>query len=252
MPAGITRMGLMPGAFSVNVSHAAAYSGAAIGARTKLEPNPVLRVLAYYPSIDQDILKQQMRTIFKDPNLLWLLDEIIDSVNSGIPIGNYLSQWFGNLYLTVMDRFVKEHLKIKHYFRYMDDVIILHDNKCELHTIRSDIENMIEQKLNLKLKSNYQIFPTRVRGIDFVGYRFFGNHTRLRKSIATRLKRAIRDMRKYIKCFGEIAYRHWCMVNSYRGWLKWCNGMEFKYKHIYPVESYCETYYREVIKYGKF
>jgi hypothetical protein len=206
----------------------------------------------YYPSIDQDILKQQMRTIFKDPDLLWLLDEIIDSVNSGIPIGNYLSQWFGNLYLTVMDRFVKEQLKIKYYFRYMDDVIILLDNKRELHTIRSGIEDMIERKLNLKLKSNYQIFPTRVRGIDFVGYRFFGNHIRLRKSIATRLKRAIRAVIKYIECFGEIVHKHWCMINSYRGWLKWCDGAVFTHKHIYPMESYCDSYYKEVIKYGKF
>jgi len=83
----------------------------------------------YYPSINHTILKQEYSKIFKDNDLLWLIYEIIDSVEmsegTGIPIGNYLSQWSANLYLTAFDRWVKETLKVKHYYRYMDDIVVL-------------------------------------------------------------------------------------------------------------------------------
>lgn len=86
----------------------------------------------YYPSIDHNILKQKFRRIFKDEELLWLLDEIIDSVSTskesdgevGIPIGNYLSQYCGNLYLSSFDHWLKEEKHIKYVFRYMDDIVI--------------------------------------------------------------------------------------------------------------------------------
>lgn len=206
----------------------------------------------YYPSINKNILKTQMRNIFKDKNLLWLLDNIIDSVESGIPIGNYLSQWFGNIYLAGLDRFVKEQLKVKYYFRYMDDIIILFKYKLSLHNILKEIQNMINIKLDLKLKPNYQIFPTRIRGIDFIGYRFFGNHIRLRKSIAIKFKKTMNIIKKHIKLFKELVYKQWCSVNSYTGWLKWCNSDELVIKYINPIKPYCDLYYKEVIKYGKF
>lgn len=206
----------------------------------------------YYPSINKNILKTQMRNIFKDKNLLWLLDNIIDSVESGIPIGNYLSQWFGNIYLAGLDRFVKEQLKVKYYFRYMDDIIILFKYKLSLHNILKEIQNMINIKLDLKLKPNYQIFPTRIRGIDFIGYRFFGNHIRLRKSIAIKFKKTMNIIKKHIKLFKELVYKQWCSVNSYTGWLKWCNSDELIIKYINPIKPYCDLYYKEVIKYGKF
>lgn len=83
----------------------------------------------FYPNIDHEVLKTLLRKKFKDNDLLWLLDEIIDSAN-GLPIGNYLSQYFANFYLTYFDHWIKEEKRIKYYFRYADDIVILSNNKA--------------------------------------------------------------------------------------------------------------------------
>lgn len=91
-----------------------------------------LDIKKFYPSINHDILKQIIRYKIKDEELLQLLDEIIDSAE-GVPIGNYLSQFFANLYLAYFDHWIKEILKVIYYFRYCDDITILGSSKEELH-----------------------------------------------------------------------------------------------------------------------
>lgn len=91
-----------------------------------------LDIKKFYPSINKEILKQKIRTKFKDVDLLMLLDEIIDSCEHGVPIGNYTSQYFANFYLTRMDHWIKEELGIKYYFRYCDDIVILGSSKERL------------------------------------------------------------------------------------------------------------------------
>lgn len=88
----------------------------------------------FYPSINHRILKRIIRRKIKDKTLLKILDEIIDSAN-GVPIGNYLSQYFANLYLTPFDRYCKSTLKCKFYYRYADDIVILSNDKQWLHGI---------------------------------------------------------------------------------------------------------------------
>src|SRR6185436_15260850 len=90
-----------------------------------------LDIKKFYPSVDHDILKQLLRRKFKDPDLLWLLDEIIDSAD-GLPIGNYLSQYFANFYLTYFDHWLKEEERIGPYFRYADDLVFLSPDKESL------------------------------------------------------------------------------------------------------------------------
>lgn len=76
-----------------------------------------LDIRKFYPSVNHNILKAQLRRKFKDKDLLWLLDEIIDSA-PGLPIGNYLSQYLANFYLTGFDHWLKETKCVKYYFRY--------------------------------------------------------------------------------------------------------------------------------------
>lgn len=195
-----------------------------------------LDIRKFYPSIDHEILKSIIRKKIKDPGTLSLLDEIIDSAE-GVPIGNYLSQYFGNLYLTYFDHWLKETKHCKYYFRYCDDMVILHADKQYLSQLRVEIENYLSSSLNLTLKSNWQIFPVDARGIDFLGYRFFHNYTLLRKSISKNFKQRIR----YIKA-------HWPdlsasetinSVMSYYGWLSYanCNNLTKEYidKDIYRI-----------------
>ncbi len=173
-----------------------------------------LDVHHYYQSIDHEILKSKYRKLFKDKDLLWVLEEIIDSVSTsdsgeqgvGIPIGNYLSQYSGNLYLSDFDHWIKEQKRVKHYFRYMDDIVILSDSKNTLHSLYLDIRNYLENNLKLTIKPNYQIFPTYVRGIDFLGYRFFEDFVLLRKSTCKRMKRKMRKIKKKVDKRGSLSY----------------------------------------------
>lgn len=144
----------------------------------------------FYPTVDHGILKQLLRRKIKDQDLLWLLDEIIDSA-AGLPIGNYLSQYFANFYLTFFDHWLKEQKKVRFYFRYADDLVILHPDKSYLHSLFSEISGYLKTQLNLTVKENHQVFPVAARGIDFVGYRFFHTHTLLRKSIKQNFARML-------------------------------------------------------------
>lgn len=151
-----------------------------------------LDIEKFYPNINHDILKNLLRRKFKDKDLLWLLDEIIDSA-PGLPIGNYLSQYLANFYLTYFDHWIKEDLKVKYYFRYADDIVILGDNKPYLHAILSEIKQYLNDNLKLQVKGNYQIFPIESRGIDFVGYVHYTTHTLLRKSIKQNFARKMKS-----------------------------------------------------------
>lgn len=223
----------------------------------------------YYQSINHEVLKQKFRKVFKDPELLWLLDEIADSINTateedlielslsgeievdpntGIPIGNYMIQYSGNFYLSSFDHWVKEELHVKHYYRYMDDVVIFASSKEELHEIHRKVTAYTRDYLHLNIKGNYQIFPTKVRGVDFVGYRFFGEYTLLRKSTAINFKRKMRACRKKMENNIPPTYSEWCSFNSYKGWLGNCDSYRLSKKYIEPLIDYMQDYYEKEVK----
>lgn len=168
----------------------------------------------FYPSINHRILKQQLQRKFKDDKLLNLLFGIIDSAE-GLPIGNYLSQYLANFYLSGFDHWIKEVKRVKYYFRYADDIVILSPDKELLHVLFDEIKKYFAEYLDLVIKHNHQIFPvsqTNGRGIDFVGYVFYHTHTRLRKTIKKRFAK------KMSRGFNYKSFA------SYYGWAKYCNG----------------------------
>lgn len=176
-----------------------------------------LDIKKFYPSVDHDILKALLRRKFKDRRLLNLLDGIIDSAD-GLPIGNYLSQYFANFYLTYFDHWLKEVKGVKYYFRYADDIVILAPDKVTLHALLADIKKYLTVELKLTVKQNYQVFPVDARGIDFVGYVHFHSHTRLRKTIKKNFARKVFHGAKPLT------------IASYYGWTKYCNG-----KHLFKT-----------------
>lgn len=173
----------------------------------------------FYPSIDHNILKRIIRKKIKDDQLLILLDEIIDSAE-GVPIGNYLSQFFANLYMAYFDHWVKEELKVKYYYRYADDIVLLSDNKQQLRNWILAIKVYLTNVLKLRLKDNYQIFPVESRGIDFVGYVVRHRYTLLRKGIKMRLFKLIDLYKNHTINQDELKMR----LASYFGWLKYCDS----------------------------
>lgn len=204
----------------------------------------------FYPSINHDILKQKYRRLFKDKDLLWLLDEIIDSTpgDTGIPIGNYISQYSGNFYFSQFDHWIKENKHVKHYFRYMDDIVIFGKSKEELHQLRKEIDEYFKTKMKLKIKENWQIFPTFVRGVDFVGYRTFLNFKLLRKSTCKNFKRKMNKIKNKVKKGQQINYSNWCSINSYKGWLIHCDSYRLNQKYIKPLEFHANQYYLQYVK----
>ena len=201
----------------------------------------------FYPSINHAILKACYRRLFKDADLLWLLDEIIDSTpgETGIPIGNYLSQYSGNLYLARFDHYVKEVLHVKYYYRYMDDMVFFGSSKQALHSLKQAVERYLAEELKLQLKDNWQVFPTQVRGVDFVGYRIFKDYTLLRKSTALNFKKRMRAINKKVKQGQPLSDSDYASIQAYRGWLNHCNSYRLTCKYLTPLTAAIAAYETE-------
>jgi len=107
--------------------------------------------------------------------------------SKGLPIGNLTSQFFANVYLDMLDNFVKRELKVKKYVRYVDDFILFGSSKESLLKQKFLIEQFLEKKLSLKLRDNYKV--ARVEGgIDFLGYIIRQKYMLVRKRVVNNFK----------------------------------------------------------------
>ena len=187
----------------------------------------------FYQSINHILLKKKYRRLFKDNDLLWLIDTIIDSVpeNEGIPIGNYTSQYSGNLYLSNFDHWIKEVLHVKYYYRYMDDMVFLSDNKEFLHDVLDSIQKRLLSVEMLKLKSNYQIFPIADRGIDYVGFIMYPEYTLIRN----RIKMNFITLCEYLWKQDVLTDHYRSALFSYLGFLQHSNTFNLQYKYYEPI-----------------
>lgn len=197
-------------------------------------------VRKFYDNINHQILKNLLRRKIKDEILLGLLDKIIDSIsgNKGVPIGSYLSQFLANFYLSYFDHWLKEEKHLKYVIRYMDDVVILHRSKEFLHNLRKEVAAYLKNKLDVSIKTNWQVFPTAIRGIDFVGYRHFYDFKLLRKSTSLNFKRKMRKIRKICESGKLMSHSDYCSVRSYGGWLDWGDCFRLADKYIAPLDNF--------------
>ncbi|MDP2973499.1 MAG: reverse transcriptase/maturase family protein, partial [Candidatus Diapherotrites archaeon] len=190
-------------------------------------------VKSFFPSVDHEILKKGFRKKISDKRLLALLDCVVDSPGGkkGIPIGNLTSQLFANIFLNRLDYFVKQGLKAKHYVRYMDDFVILHESKKLLQCLKGQIRQFLG---SIKLEFNPKkanVFPVHM-GVDFLGYRLFAFHRLIRKSTVKRFLRGIKA--KIKKCIaGKIRFEKLLeSFNSWEAYLGHGNGFALK-KSLY-------------------
>lgn len=181
----------------------------------------------YYPSIQHDILKKIIRKKIKCYETLKMIDCIIDSAQ-GVPIGNYLSQYFANLYLAYFDHWIKEIVQVKYYVRYADDMVFFSGDKQYLSGLLVQVNNYLVENLSLDLKSNYQIFPVEKRGVDFVGFVFWHTHKKMRKSIKQNFARKL----KYLDgvSIDRKQYKH--NICGWLGWAKYSNSNHFLKQNI--------------------
>jgi RNA-directed DNA polymerase len=183
-----------------------------------------LDIEKYYPNIDKEKLKDKFRNIIKCKDTLNILNDIVDSHDKGLPIGNYTSQWFANFYLQGIDHFIKEVLKVKYYARYMDDLVLLHPNKKELRKMFLRLKEELN-KLGLEVKGNYQIFNIDKRPLNFVGFIMNHKHTYIRKKITKRARRKALRFDKNSTLKGAYS------LTSYYGW--YMNSDSYILKRIY-------------------
>ena len=154
-----------------------------------------LDVRKYFDTISHEILKLQLRRIFKDAALLGLMDGIIDSYavepGCGVPIGNLTSQYFANLYLSGLDHYVKEDLRVPVYVRYMDDMLLFGESKAQVRGYVEEVEGFVGERLQLHLKPF--VLNASKRGVSFLGYNLFPHKILLNRHSKLRFKQKSRQ-----------------------------------------------------------
>lgn len=190
---------------------------------------------------DKDVLQLLQLFIEGDgtPFGLTICDNIEEAerINDrGMPIGNLTSQLLANVYLNELDQFCKHVLGIKHYVRYMDDVIILSNSKQHLHDILSRITEFLATRLQLVLNNKTTIRPVSM-GIQFVGLTIWSTHRTLRKKSSLRLRRRLLwAAKRYAE--GTLEYEKYnATLQSYLGMLKYNDCYRFKQKLLKDVDE---------------
>ncbi len=146
----------------------------------------------FFANIDHEILKNILEKYINDEDVLWLLSQIIDSFNSGLPLGNLTSQLLVNIYMNEFDQFVKRKLKVKYYIRYADDFVIFSQNRTYLQNLIPQISYFLEKELKLSLHPNKVFIKTLASGVDFLGWVNFPTHRILRTSTKERMLRRLK------------------------------------------------------------
>lgn len=180
-------------------------------------------VRKYFPHVNRAVLKSQMDSDTDDEILRMILRGMVDDApgGNGIPIGNYLSQFLANRYLTPFDKWLEE--RGIPFVRYMDDVCIYGRSFDELRRIARDVEWYLASALFLEIKPNWQIFRVEDRGVDFVGYRVFPDRTILRRDIFARMRRKVCRIRKKVKAGDVFTEKMQSALASYLGWIAPCS-----------------------------
>ena len=190
----------------------------------------------YFYNINPLILLNIMKKYFKDKDLInftqiLLFNGPIKKDAVGIPIGNYTSQFFANIYLNELDQYIKRQLKIKNYVRYMDDFILILETKKECILLKRLIEKFLHERLKLELNSKSKYYPAKM-GVNFCGYRIFTTHRLLRNSSKKKIK-------KNIKTFNKLYHNNMLninfaiqSINSWIGHASHCNSFKLQQQRL--------------------
>ncbi len=157
-------------------------------------------VSKYFQNIDKQILYSILSRKIKDENLLWLTREILYSngTEKGLPIGNYTSQCFANIYLNEMDQYAKHKLKLKYWYRYMDDMVAILKTKKEAIEKLEEIRKFLNNELGLTLNSKTQIFKGK-QGVNFCGYKINEYRLKIRDKGKRKLKKKVQYLTNQVK-----------------------------------------------------
>jgi len=190
----------------------------------------------FFDSIDKDILFDILSKYITDRYVLLFTYNIIYSNNkSGLPIGNYSSQYFANIYMNELDHYIKDVLHKACYARFMDDFVVLVENKVEAREFFDLIEIFVNNKLNLGLNKKSCYYPSRL-GIDFCGYIIHEDYILVRKRCIKKIKGKIKVWNKlYDK--GVLDNKKFILsFNSFLGHISHANTYNLKCKVISEID----------------
>ena len=186
----------------------------------------------FFFNIDCEILYKIIEKKIKDKDFLDFTKNILYSENEtgiSIPIGNYTSQFYANIYMNELDKYVKEVLKIKYIERYMDDFVLILKSKQEAKDILDKITVFLDINLHLKLNQKTAYFKAS-QGVNFCGYRIWKTHKLLRNQSKKKIKRKLKNFENlYKEDRIELDYILAC-INSWRGHASHCNSYNFQKK----------------------
>ena len=193
-------------------------------------------VRKYFPSIDHDVLQEQVARVIGDRRLLDLIATIINSHHDstdhvwpragglfdvrihkrGLPIGNLTSQFLANVYLNPLDHFVKHDLRVKGYARYLDDFVLFGNDRAELKRLGERVKQKLDELRLTMHPDKYRLLPTRL-GVDFAGYAVFQNgRIRVRTSTARRFQRRYHKMKWEVRRGNRAAAE---VTQSVKAWI---------------------------------
>ncbi len=186
----------------------------------------------FFFNIDCEILYKIIERKIKDREFLEFTKKILYTENEtgiSIPIGNYTSQFYANIYMNEFDKYLKEKLKIKYVERYMDDFVLLLKSKEEAKNILEKITVFLDEKLHLKLNQKTTYFKAN-QGVNFCGYRIWKTHKLLRVQSKKKMRRKLKNFEKlYRENRINLDYVLAC-INSWRGYANHCNSFNLQCK----------------------
>lgn len=126
----------------------------------------------FFPETSHDVAKQAIRKYVSDTRAADAVCDVIDSFagDKGIGLGSQISQLVELMVLNDLDHFIKERLRIKCYIRYMDDFILIHEDKDYLRYCWGEIEKKLSD-IKLELNKKTSLYPLS-QGVKFLHWRF--------------------------------------------------------------------------------
>ena len=163
-----------------------------------------LDVKKFFETVDHGVIMTGLRRLVKDGWLLVLADRIIEHgapgspPGKGLPIGNLTSQHFANNYLSPLDHFIKENLRVPGYIRYMDDLLFFAESKAFLRGVNQTVRDYMTDRLKLEIKTKATILAPVSEGVPFLGLRVWPHLIRLDGTSKRRLMGSLRSAAKGI------------------------------------------------------
>lgn len=202
-----------------------------------------LDIKKFYDNIDKKILFTLVKKRISDNDFLDFYKAIIGDTGKGLGLGLNSSQWLSNFYLNGLDYFVKQELKVEAYVRYVDDMILISNNKRKLQRAVAQIIDYIATELNLELKEMPEVVKVSTgEEVDFVGYKISRPQISLRKKLFHRFNTLYKRMT-------VPSIKRAKTVTSLWGWFKKTTN-SFKYYKKYLRETISFTKIKQILKGG--